>query len=177
MAISRAEIDALLSRKSVTFQELQQLPAGAAPIIMDIFLHDQTPWNERKRRTALDALGAIGDEQAVDLLITVAENPAVESWLREAAIRNLGAAGHPRAFTYLEETAHHPDFSFRKSAISALALAAAPNARQVLEQVLATDPDPRLRELAGELLATLLPIRALDVTDAMVERRPRDYLE
>jgi HEAT repeat protein len=177
MPISRAEIDALLSRKKVTIQELQQLPPDAAPVIMDIFLHDQTPWNDLKRRTALDALAAIGDKQAANLLIAAAEDPTVEPWLHEAAVRALGNVHQPAAFAYLERMAHHPDFGLRKSAISALAVSGAPNARQILEQVQADDPDSRLRALAEELLPTLAPIGALAAADMRVKRRPSSYLE
>ena len=174
MATSRAEIEALLSRKDVTRRDLQRLTPADAPVIMDIFLHDQTPWNERKRRTALQALGVIDGEQAVELLSAVAENPAVEMWLREAAVRSLADVHDATAFTYLESMAQHPDFGFRKSAITALADAAAPNARQVLEQVQATDPDERIRRRAAELLTTLQAVRTRDTTD---QQRPRGYIK
>jgi hypothetical protein len=174
MATSPAEIDALLSRKAVTRRDLQQLTPADAPVIMDIFLHDQTPWNDRKRRTALQALGVIGDEQAVELLRSVVENPAVEMRLREAAVRSLAEAHDATAFSYLELMAQHPDFSFRKSAIVALADAAAPNTRRVLEHVQTTDPDERMRQRAAALLAALQPVRALYTT---AQQRPGGYIK
>jgi HEAT repeat protein len=158
---SRPEIEALLSNKNVTDAELRQLEPSDAPILMDIFRHDQTEWNAWKRRTALRALGFLGTEQAVALLIAAAEDPAIESRWREAAVRSLGYANRPEAYSYLESTVDHPDFGFRKSALIALADSRSPRVRQVLRRVQATDPDERLRELAAELVSALRQTRSI----------------
>ena len=169
---SRQEIEALLSRKDVTDDELRQLEPSDAPILMDIFLHDQTEWNAWKRRTALRALGLLGSEQAVELLIEAAENPEIEDRWREAAVRSLGPANRPKALSYLESLVDRPDFGFRKSAIIALTDSGSPRAHQILERIQASDPDARIRERAAESLGAGEQVQSFD---AAPERPNRCY--
>jgi HEAT repeat protein len=148
---SRQEIEALLTRRIVTDDELRQLGQSAVPVLIDVFLHDTSEWNDGKRRMALHALGLLGNKRAVEFLIATAENADEEAWLRTAAVRSLGYARRDEALAYLESALNHEDFDFRKSAVMALSHSGEPEARQLLEKAHADD-DERIRERAGRLL-------------------------
>ena len=94
---SKREIENLISRTNVSDDDLRQLGSGAVPILIDVFLHDTTEWNDNKRRMALHALGLLGSKRAVEFLIATAENAEEEDWLRRAAVRSLGYASRREA--------------------------------------------------------------------------------
>ena len=148
---SKQEIESLLVRRIVTDDELRQLGQPAVPILIDIFLHDTSGSRDLKRRMALHYLGLLGGEQAVEFLVTTAENADEEDWLRTAAVRSLGYAAGDRALAYLESALDHEDFDFRKSALMALSHSDEPEARPLLEKAQADD-DERISEHAGKLL-------------------------
>ena len=148
---SRQEIEDLLTRRVISDDELRQLGKSAVPVLIDIFLHDTSEWNDGKRRMALHALGLLGGKRAVEFLIATAENAEEEDWLRTAAVRSLGYTGHDKALAYLESTLNYEDFDFRKSAVMALSHSTCPEAHQLLEKA-HTDEDERIREHADKLL-------------------------
>lgn len=148
---SKQEIEALLTKRITTDDELRRLGPSDVPILIDIFLHDTTDWNDEKRRMALHYLGLLGTKQAVEFLIATAENADEEDWLRTAAVRSLGYAGSDQALAYLESALDHEDFDFRKSALMALSHSNEPEARPLLEKAQAND-DERISEHAGKLL-------------------------
>jgi HEAT repeat protein len=148
---SRQEIEALLTRRVISDDELRELGQSAVPVLIDIFLHDTSEWNDGKRRMALHVLGLLGNERAVEFLIATAENIDEEDWLRTAAVRSLGYASHDKALAYLESTLNHEDYDFKKSAVMALSHSTGPEARELLEKAHADD-DERIRGHADKLL-------------------------
>jgi HEAT repeat protein len=143
---SRAEIEDLLLRTDITDDDLRRLGSGAVPVLIDIFLHDTTEWNDNKRRMALHTLGLLGNERAVEFLIATAGNTDEEDWLRKAAIRSLGYAGHRKALDYLGSLLDHPDYDFKKSALMALAHSPNPESDRLIEQ--ATGDERLCRQVA-----------------------------
>jgi HEAT repeat protein len=148
---SRQEIEALLTRRVISDGELRALGQSAVPVLIDIFLHDTSEWNDGKRRMALHTLGLLGNKRAVEFLIATAENADEEDWLRTAAVRSLGYANHDKALAYLESTLNHEDYDFKKSAVMALSHSTGPEARELLEKA-HSDDDERIRRHADKLL-------------------------
>jgi HEAT repeat protein len=150
---SRQDIDALLSNKNTTVDELRQLTTSAVPTIIDIFLHDASEWNERKRLMALRALGVVATKKAHEFLVETAQDAEIDHWFRTEAVRSLGyAKDKESACAHLESMLDHPDFQFRKNAILALADLGTSRAREALEKARDEDPDERLRQRAARLL-------------------------
>lgn len=149
--VSKQAVEDLLTRRVVTDDEIRQLGPSAVPVLIDIFLHDASESRDLKRRMALHYLGLLGGEQAVEFLITTAENANEEDWLRTAAVRSMGYARSDRTFAYLESALDHEDFDFRKSALMALGHSDEPEARPLLEKA-QEDDDARISEHAGKLL-------------------------
>lgn len=150
---SRQDIDILLSNKNTTVNDLRQLKSSAVPTIIDIFLHDASEWNERKRLMALRALGVVATKQALEFLVETAQDAEIDHWFRTEAVRSLGyAKDKERACEHLESMLDHPEFQFRKNAILALGDLGTARARAALERVRDRDSDERLRQRAARLL-------------------------
>ncbi len=151
--VSRQDIDALLANKNTVVDDLRQLKSSAVPAIIDIFMHDASEWNDRKRLMALRALGVVATRQALAFLVETAQDAEIDHWFRTEAVRSLGYAKHKeRACAHLEPMLDHGEFQFRKNAILALGDLGTARARAALERVRDLDSDERLRQRAARLL-------------------------
>ena len=133
---------------------LARQPTAEARKAMVGALHDD---DESVQKTALSLLGDIGSD---DTSLAVSEILGTSpSWaFRVQAARALGAmqSGHvPRAaIDALARAARQDPYALvRQAAIEALAKAAPAEARGVLASVAASDPEPRVKQLAQKLLS------------------------
>ncbi len=142
----RERASELVSRERFSDAEVRRLGPRAVPHLIEIFQTASGDLGNRQRRRALHALGVLGTEEAVDFLISTAENDAVEGWLQRAAVRSLGPAEQPRAVEYLTSLLEDPDLSNRDNAAMALGHSDDPRAVRALEKTAASDPDDRIRQ-------------------------------
>ena len=117
-------------------------------------LHDD---DESVQRTALSLLGDIGSDDASMAVSEILANSP--SWaFRVQAARALGSLQSGRvpraAIDALARAARQDPYALvRQAAIEALAKAAPAEARRVLAGVAASDPEPRVKQLAQKLLS------------------------
>ena len=143
----------LVSRERFSDAEARRLGPGAVPHLVEIFETASGDLANRQRRRTLHALGVLGTEEAVDFLISTAENDAVEGWLRQAAVRSLGPAEQPGAVEYLTSLLDDPDLVNRDNAAMALGRSGDPRAVRALERAADSDPDERIRQRVRRSLA------------------------
>jgi HEAT repeat protein len=144
----RKRANKLVSRERFSDAEVRRLGPEGVPHLIDIFQTASGDLANRQRRKALHALGVLGTEEAVEFLISTAENDEVEGWLRRAAVRSLGPAEQPKAVEYLTSLLQALDLGSRDDATMALGHSEDPRAIRALRETAASDPDERIRQRA-----------------------------
>jgi VWFA-related protein len=118
-------------------------------------LLERLPRSEGSARVLiLMLLGEIGDDRALGPMVEVLGSPRPEERLAAAAA--LGALGLSGALGPLEQSLADPDRRVRVKAIQAVAQIGGDGAVRVLEQYGGREPDPELRHIAADALATVL---------------------
>ncbi|MBL8610332.1 MAG: HEAT repeat domain-containing protein [Myxococcales bacterium] len=113
--------------------------------------------NESVQRVALSAVGRTSDPKTVEAAGKVAERH--ENWairlLAVQALGRLGAKGNgPAAAKYLQHACSSKESYalVREAALRSLAAFDAKSARSVAEQMLKTEPEPRVKQAAREII-------------------------
>jgi HEAT repeat protein len=104
------------------------------------------------RVAAIEAIGTIGGDAAVDVLKPLANNTD-ESGL--AAIRVLGNAGSAAVVSTLHAAARSPDVARRLAAVEALAACGVEEAVEPLQWAASADEDPTVASAAFNALASI----------------------
>lgn len=125
------------------------------------------------RVAAVNALGAIGDTKAVEVLMEVATNESEETYVNKKAVQALGDLGDPRAVPAINKMLFHErrGVSFYPEA-SFAAYQIGPNAAEPLLDVLA-GKDEALNEWADKhnVKREALYIKAAEILGDLGERR------
>ncbi len=100
--------------------------------------------------SALSALGRVGDERALGPLSTALRDGG--SAARAAAARALGDLGLSEGIPALRAALADPAPEVREAAARSIVTIAGPAAREVIEDYIARETDPRLKDLARALL-------------------------
>jgi len=136
--------------------------------------------NWRVRRAAIDALGKIGDPQAVQPLIKALSDRDLR--VRQSAANALGEIGNPQAVEALIKALEDENWFVRQSAIKALGKTDDPQAIQSLIKAL-IDRDSRVRVSAARTLGEIGDpqavqplIKALSDRDLRVRQSAADAL-
>ena len=104
---------------------------------------DEDCWSDNVRAAAAEALGAIGDPQAVPALIQALGDS--DSAVRRAAAEALGKLGDPQAIPALIQALGDSDRDVRRAAAEALGAIGDPQAVPALIQALGDDWDDARR--------------------------------
>jgi HEAT repeat protein len=142
--VTTRAVERYLSREipeKFTLPPLQALGRHVVPLLVQA-LQDEA-WSVRK--AACEALGAIGDPQAIPHLAQALQDEAW--WVRKAPCWALGAIGDPQAIPPLLQALQYEDRWVRKAACKALGAIGDPQAIPPLLQAL-KDEDRWVREAA-----------------------------
>jgi len=149
--VAKRAVERYLSREipeKFTLPPLQALGRHVVPLLVQA-LQDE---NERVRKAACEALGAIGDPQAIPHLAQALQDEAWE--VRKAAFEALGAIGDPQAIPHLAQALQDEDWLVRKAACEALGAIGDPQAIPHLAQAL-QDEHRLVRAAACEALGAI----------------------
>lgn len=102
----------------------------------------------RLRSAALGCLGQLGDEEHLEAILEVFEEPDLPSIVRCGCIEGLGYLGAPRALPLLQSQAFHADFRVRLYAVAALARMPRALTRRLLNDISMRDPVQQVRRAA-----------------------------
>jgi vesicle coat complex subunit len=146
--VAKRAVERYLSREipeKFTLPPLQALGRHVVPLLVQA-LQDEAWW---VRKAACEALGKIGDPQAIPPLLQALQDEAW--WVRKAACEALGAIGDPQAIPPLLQALQDEAWWVRKAACEALGKIGDPQAIPPLLQAL-QDEDWWVRKAACEAL-------------------------
>ncbi|MGB1285856.1 MAG: HEAT repeat domain-containing protein [Aggregatilineales bacterium] len=132
--------------------------AGSNPQIKAV-LSDLRGNSKEKRRTAVMRLGMIGDDEAIQILITTLENEFEDLIVRGRAAMMLGRVGDIRAVAPLIRALDAPGFQTPYHAAESLGRLGDPRAIVPLQSVADNSKD-KLRDVALASLARITPVIA-----------------
>ena len=130
----------------------QDAPAPTVEATVESLIALLTDRETAVRLTAAEALGKIGDQKGIPVLLQALHDS--EASVREAAARSIGKFPSVRAEAGAEVLAllRDPDASVRRAAAEALGAVEASSALTSALGALLSDPDPAVRQAAGHAL-------------------------
>jgi HEAT repeat protein len=163
----KASSPAAAQVRAAAVAALQRIGPAAASLLR-LAASDRSP---RLREAAIEALGGIGDPEAVPTLVAALGDE--RSNVRQAAARALARARTPDCVTALLASLHHRDPSTRRSVLEALGEAGDPRAAEALSRVLAERERP-VRDAAVRALGRIASPNAVDALVAAYQSADRD---
>ena len=136
-------------------------------------LDDMQTLARRRDHGAIGVLGAIGDDQPVDMLLDYADTPS-DPELQQVALRAVGEIGSTEATEDVAQQLVAEEPTVRSAAARALGMIGDPRAIAPLETVLAEDDAPEVRGSAAWALVEIGTAEALEVLADY--RRDGEYL-
>ncbi len=143
--------------------------SGAVDLLLEAIDAEST----EVRLSAVQSLGSLGDERAVEPLVEVAANTLEVSVVRHEAVKSLGAIGDQRAAEALQPLVDDEDAALRANAAAALAKLEGEDVSELLAATL-RDRDPAVREVA---LSAIADAEIHELVDAVAYRARRDTEE
>jgi HEAT repeat protein len=143
---------------ATTPEVIVQLARSSNPVAMAAVVRALSDADETVQRTALSAIGAHADRDAVAEISRILFTH--ESWamrvLAAQAMGRLGSAGAraPADSALLQAAAHDSYALVREAALGALASFDADTARPLARTMAGTDPEPRVRAAAQRIAST-----------------------
>jgi HEAT repeat protein len=155
--VARA-IEPRLASSALTPEVIVLLARSSNPAAMAAVVRALSDGNEVVQRTALSAVGAHADREAVAEVSRILSTQ--ESWamrvLAAQAMGRLGSAGAPAAAdsALLQAAVQDPYALVREAALSALATFDQDGARTLARRMMGVDPEPRVRETARRIASS-----------------------
>ena len=150
-ALGRLLGDPVPAVRSAAVDALVLFAGRAVPLLLDVV--DRMTVEEPaglRLESALRALGRVGDDRAVAPLSAALRGGG--SFARAAAARALGDLGLSLGIPALRGALADPVPEVREAAVRSIASIAGASAREVIEDYIGRETDPRLRDLARSLV-------------------------
>jgi HEAT repeat protein len=143
--------DAVPEVRAQAVDALILFAGGALPVLLEEVTRQtmERPAGLRLE-SAVRALGRVGDERALEPLAAALRSGGTAA--RAAAAEALGDLGLSRGIPALRAGLLDPVPEVREIAARSIATIAGPSAREVIEDYIARETDPRLKEAARKLL-------------------------
>jgi HEAT repeat protein len=150
----REQVDGLLDR-SASLDEWRQLGPDALSVLEQIF-NDPAAQPDRRTR-ALIAIGHLEHPNAMERIKGVVRDANADVRYRSTAVLALGHRGGPAVVPDIQPFLSASDLTLRQAAVRALGNAGGADARRSLEEQLAKEEDPSVREVIQQSLTKLQP--------------------
>lgn len=124
------------------------------------------------RLAAIEAIGKLGGSQAVDVLVRLSATHSVENDIDRAVLTALGRTAHPNAIPFLVAALKSIDSERCVTAMQALSHQTGTTVVEQLQQIAATDKNPRVFEAA---IATLAVLETPGAIAALIELTAQDH--